>query len=66
MDEKNKILVVDDERFHLNVMIDLLNDDYKTVVAKNGEKALEIAFSEQPPDLILLDVVMPEMDGYEV
>ncbi len=66
MDEISKILIVDDERFHLNVMVDLLNEDYKIVVAKSGQKALEIAFSEQPPDLILLDVIMPDMDGYEV
>ena len=66
MKKPSKILIVDDERFHLNVMVDLLHHDYKTVVAKNGEKALEIANAETPPDLILLDVVMPEMDGYEV
>jgi len=66
MEEKNSILIVDDERFHLNVMVDLLNEDYKVLVAKSGEKALEIAFSESPPDLILLDVVMPKINGYQV
>jgi len=66
MDDIAKILVVDDERFHLNVMAGLLGDDYKVVVAKNGKRALEIANTLSQPDLILLDVLMPEMDGYEV
>ena len=66
MDEKPRILVVDDERLHLSVMVELLGDDYLVMVAKNGEKALEIASSNMPPALILLDVLMPEMDGYQV
>ncbi|MCF6324834.1 MAG: two-component system response regulator [Gammaproteobacteria bacterium] len=60
------ILVVDDERFHLNVIVDLLSGEHKILVAKNGERALEIAASDPPPDLILLDILMPGMDGYEV
>jgi len=59
------ILVVDDERFHLNVMADLLCNDYKVVIAKSGDRALAMAL-EQKPDLILLDILMPGMDGYEV
>jgi len=47
-------------------MSGLLKDDYKVKVASNGEKALKIAASENPPDLILLDIMMPGMDGYEV
>ena len=43
-----------------------MNHDYKIKVALNGEKALKIAGSENPPDIILLDIVMPGMDGYEV
>jgi len=66
MSKQDKVLVVDDERFHLNVIVGLLEDEYTTIVAKNGEKALEIANSDAPPDIILLDVLMPEMDGYEV
>lgn len=66
MQERPKILVVDDERFHLNVIIDVLADDYMLVVAKSGAKALTIAASDSPPDLILLDVVMPGMDGHQV
>lgn len=65
MDSYARILIVDDERFHLNVISELLGEEYTTIVAKSGEKALEIARS-QHIDLILLDVLMPEMDGYAV
>jgi putative two-component system response regulator len=64
--EKSSILVVDDAPDNLSLMSALLKDTYKVKVATNGEKALQIAASAAPPDLILLDVVMPEMDGYEV
>lgn len=66
MTQSATVLIVDDERFHLNVMVDLLKEEYTTMVAKNGERALEIAFSDPAPDLILLDVLMPGMDGYQV
>ncbi|NDV27459.1 diguanylate cyclase [Desulfovibrio sp. JC010] len=66
MEEKAKILIVDDERLNLNVLSDLLRQDYKVVLAKNGNQALDRINSENPPDLVLLDVLMPEMDGYEV
>ncbi|MBF0125107.1 MAG: hybrid sensor histidine kinase/response regulator, partial [Magnetococcales bacterium] len=58
--------IVDDERFNINVLVDVLKPDYTTVVAKNGETALKRVRSETPPDLILLDIMMPDMDGYEV
>jgi phosphoserine phosphatase RsbU/P len=60
------ILVVDDTPINLGVISGALKDLYKTKVATNGEKALAIANGEDKPDLILLDVMMPEMDGYEV
>ncbi len=63
---KPKILVVDDETLYIDILVDLLHDDYKTVVAKNGAQALKRAFDETPPDLVLLDILMPDMDGYEV
>ncbi|WP_320006357.1 diguanylate cyclase [Maridesulfovibrio sp.] len=66
MEERSKILIVDDERLNLNVLSDLLRQDYKVVLAKNGNQALDRINSESPPDLVLLDVLMPEMDGYEV
>jgi putative two-component system response regulator len=64
--EKKTILVVDDTPDNLVLMSDLLKDIYKVKVANTGEKALRIAQSDMPPDLILLDIMMPGMDGYEV
>jgi putative two-component system response regulator len=66
MDEKNTILIVDDTPDNLSVLSGLLKDLYKTKIATNGQKALKIVFSEKPPNLILLDIMMPEMDAYEV
>ncbi|MFK5948440.1 MAG: response regulator [Methylococcales bacterium] len=64
MDTDNKILIVDDERFYINVLVDLLKDKYKLYIAKSGEQALK-RIADNPPDLILLDIMMPEMDGYQ-
>lgn len=64
--EKPTILVVDDTPDNLTLVSNLLKKDYRVRVAISGEKALKIALSESPPDLILLDVMMPVMDGYEV
>ncbi|MCK9382504.1 MAG: response regulator [Sulfuritalea sp.] len=64
--EKATILVVDDTPDNLSLMSNLLQDDYKVKIANGGEKALKIAASDSPPDLILLDIMMPGMDGYEV
>ena len=60
------ILVVDDTPDNLTLVNNLLKHEYRVRVAISGEKALRIAFSETPPDLVLLDVMMPGMDGYEV
>jgi diguanylate cyclase (GGDEF)-like protein/PAS domain S-box-containing protein len=60
------ILVVDDVRSNQEVLVTLLNRDYRVKVAGNGLAALDIARHSPPPDLILLDVYMPEMDGYDV
>ncbi len=64
--EKAKILVVDDEKFFIDVVVELLNGEYKVSVAKDGEHALRLANAEPLPDLIMLDIMMPDMDGYEV
>jgi len=63
---KKTILVVDDASDNLVLMNDLLKDEYKVKIATGGERALKIAGGESKPDLILLDIMMPEMDGYEV
>lgn len=66
MDTKPKLLIVDDERMNINVLADLLKPNYKIMAAISGEQALKAACGASPPDLILLDVMMPEMDGFEV
>ncbi|MEW6265410.1 MAG: two-component system response regulator [Thermodesulfobacteriota bacterium] len=66
MEEKRRILIVDDMPSNIRVLNEVLKPYYRTSVATNGRDALEIAAGALPPDLILLDVIMPEMDGYEV
>ncbi|WP_426338415.1 response regulator [Pseudoduganella sp. S-14] len=63
---RKTVLLVDDSPDNLVLMNDLLKDLYKVKVANSGEKALRIATTGQPPDVVLLDVMMPGMDGYEV
>ncbi len=64
--KKIKVLIVDDVPANIRVLIQALISDYEIGVATNGLEALEIVHSQDPPDLILLDIMMPEMDGYEV
>jgi putative two-component system response regulator len=65
-DARPTVLIVDDTPDNLALMSALLREHYRSKVATTGEKALRIAASEPRPDLILLDVMMPGMDGYEV
>lgn len=64
--EKQTILVVDDESVNIDLLCHLFEDDYVVLAANSGQRALNIAFSETGPDIILLDVMMPTMDGYAV
>ncbi len=64
--EKPVILVVDDNPDNLTLMSGLLKARYRVKIAIHGEKALTIAQTDAPPDLILLDIMMPGMDGYTV
>ncbi|TQV87209.1 GGDEF domain-containing response regulator [Aliikangiella coralliicola] len=66
MSEKAVILIVDDSATNIQMTAALLKDKYRLKVATDGERCLELALSDPVPDLILLDVVMPKMDGYEV
>jgi len=63
--EPQKVLVADDDAINRQVLAELLKPEYTVLLAKNGEQALERA-ARHAPDLILLDVVMPDLDGYEV
>lgn len=60
------ILVVDDSPENIDVIVGLLKPYYKVKAATNGPKAIKMVESDTPPDLILLDIMMPDMDGYEV
>lgn len=64
--QQKLILIVDDTPLNIGAISGALKDSYKTKVATSGAKALAIASEDEKPDLILLDVMMPEMDGYEV
>jgi len=64
--ERPSILIVDDTPANLALLSDILRSDYRTKAAVSGEKALQLAFSGTPPDLILLDIMMPGMNGYLV
>lgn len=66
MDNESRILIVDDERQNIKVLTELLRGDYKIMAAKTGEQALNAVKGDNPPDLILLDIMMPGIDGYEV
>lgn len=63
---KKKILIVDDKPENIRVLMEALETDYALVAATSGKKALEMAHKDPMPDLILLDVIMPEMDGFDV
>ncbi len=63
---KQNMLIVDDIPANIKVLAETLKSDYEISFATNGQQALEIARSKNPPDLILLDIMMPGMDGYDV
>jgi len=63
--KRNSILIVDDENSNILVLTHILSPEYTVYAAKNGENAIKAA-EKHLPDLILLDIIMPEMDGYAV
>ena len=65
-ERKPKVLIVDDTPENIQILMGTLKDQYAIVAAINGEKALKMAVAEPRPDLILLDIMMPGMDGFEV
>jgi len=66
MTAKQRILIVDDSPVNIKLLNGILRQDYQISVATNGKDALEIVNLKEQPQLILLDIIMPEMDGYEV
>jgi PAS domain S-box-containing protein len=65
-DKKIRILAVDDEEIYIHAIVGLLAETYKIIVALSGREGLKIARADPPPHLILLDVMMPDMGGFEV
>ncbi len=66
MNNKQKILIVDDKAENIRFLMNILKEEYSIIAATSGPKALELARKEPKPDLILLDIMMPGMDGYDV
>jgi len=70
MEEKEQlstVLIIDDSPENIKTLMEFLKDEYKILAATDGEKGFELALSDtNPPDLILLDILMPDIDGYEV
>ncbi|MBW2466710.1 MAG: sigma 54-interacting transcriptional regulator, partial [Deltaproteobacteria bacterium] len=65
MKEQPRILIVDDDLSNIKILQHILEDSYRLIVATNGADALKLV-SRKTPDMILLDIIMPEMDGFEV
>jgi len=65
-EERQSVLIVDDQAENLQILLAALGGDLRVVAARSGEKAMLLAERDPQPDLILLDVMMPGMDGYEV
>jgi len=63
--KRARVLIIDDQRLNVQVLTDILKDHYDVSVAGDGERAIELC-ERRPPDLVLLDVLMPGLDGYEV
>jgi PAS domain S-box-containing protein len=65
-DGQPTLLVVDDVPENIHGLLTALKNDYRIMVANNGPRAIELVRNAAPPDLVLLDILMPDMDGYEV
>jgi len=65
-DKNIRILAIDDEEVYLHAIVGLLSETYKILIALNGQEGLTVAQSDPSPDLILLDVMMPDMGGFDV
>ncbi len=64
-DDKSRVLIVDDSPDDIHFVLENLKDEYAVIVATSGEQALEMVVAEARPDVVLMDVEMPGMNGYE-
>ena len=65
MEKKQLILLIDDDEIHLEIAKNILKSKYEIITAKSGKNALEVLIKGTTPNLILLDILMPNMDGWE-
>ena len=65
MAEKKKILLIDDDETSLELTANMLKKEYEIAIARSGQEALNYLIQQSIPDLLLLDILMPEMDGWE-
>ena len=65
-EERAKILIVDDNKQNIEILMALFRDEYKIAAAINAARAMKIARADTPPDIILLDIIMPDVDGYQL
>jgi putative two-component system response regulator len=66
MERTKKVLLVDDDEIHLSMAENILNKKYEVITAKSGKDALKYLINGAVPDLILLDILMPNLDGWEI
>ena len=64
--QKSRVLIVDDEPLNIALLREILKSRYVVLAAATGQEAVSLAASSPPPDLILLDIKMPKMDGFDV
>ena len=65
MDKKKQLLLIDDNEVFLTVAQNMLKNDYEVVTRTSGKDAIELLYKKEFPDIILLDILMPKMDGWE-
>ncbi|WP_462324721.1 diguanylate cyclase domain-containing protein [Desulfoplanes sp.] len=65
-DTRPKILIVDDNKQNIELLMELFRGEYRIAAAVNAARAMKIALSDSPPDLILTDILMPDVDGYQL